>query len=239
MSEKKYRIYSLAVYGALDAIISWLFYQSILAFLLFLPGYFFFWKEVKKEIAKKYHKRLAEGFLVGMRYVSTALAAGYSVENAFLQAKEELEKIYPKEEPVRQEFALIVNGLGMNMTIETLFMDLARRSSIEDIRTFAEVFTAAKRTGGDLIAIIRSTISMMGQKEETLQEIEVVLTAKRMEQNIMSLIPCLLIGYVRLTSPGFFDCMYGNAAGILIMTVCLVIYLAAILMGRKIVQIEV
>lgn len=238
LSAREILFYGLC-YGVLDALISWLFYQSFFVFFLFFPGVLFFFQEVKKELRQKQKKKLERGFLTGMRYVSTALAAGYSVENAFAEALQELDKISVEGEPALKEYQSIVNGLAVNMTLEQLLMDLARRSHIEDIRTFAEVFTAAKRTGGDLIAIIRSTIVSIAQKEETEQEIEVVLTAKRMEQNIMSLIPCLLIGYVSLTSPGFFNCMYGNLSGILVMSVCLAIYVAAVLLGRRIVKIEV
>ena len=90
-----------------------------------------------------------------------------------------------------------------------------------------------------LIAIIRSTTASVSQKEETRQEIEICLSAKKMEQNIMSLIPCLLIAYVGLASPGFLDVMYQNPAGIAVMSICLGVYVFAFLMGRKIVAIEI
>ena len=174
-----------------------------------------------------------------MRCVSTALTAGYSVENAFTQAYEELQKLYSEKETVLQEFRRIRVGILLNRTMEELLSDLAQRSGVEDIEIFAEVFETARRTGGDLIAIIRSTTASVSQKEETRQEIEICLSAKKMEQNIMSLIPCLLIAYVGLASPGFLDVMYQNPAGIAVMSICLGVYVFAFLMGRKIVAIEI
>ena len=55
----------------------------------------------------------------------------------------------------------------------------------------------------------------------------------------MSLIPCLLIAYVGLASPGFLGVMYQNPAGIAVMSICLGVYVFAFLMGRKIVAIEI
>ena len=72
-----------AVYILADVLISLLFYRSVLAAVVFLPGICFFFREVRRELAKKRRKQLERGFLVGMRCVSTALTAGYSVENAF------------------------------------------------------------------------------------------------------------------------------------------------------------
>lgn len=56
---------------------------------------------------------------------------------------------------------------------------------------------------------------------------------------MMSLIPCLILLYVQTVSPGFLDSMYHNIAGILIMTLSLGVYLAAVAWGKKIVEIEV
>ena len=237
-----------AVYILADVLISLLFYRSVLAAVVFLPGICFFFREVRRELAKKRRKQLERGFLVGMRCVSTALTAGYSVENAFTQAYEELQKLYSEKETVLQEFRRIRVGILLNRTMEELLSDLAQRSGVEDIENFAavfytaifsEVFETARRTGGDLIAIIRSTTASVSQKEETRQEIEICLSAKKMEQNIMSLIPCLLIAYVGLASPGFLDVMYQNPAGIAVMSICLGVYVFAFLMGRKIVAIEI
>ena len=170
-----------AVYILADVLISLLFYRSVLAAVVFLPGICFFFREVRRELAKKRRKQLERGFLVGMRCVSTALTAGYSVENAFTQAYEELQKLYSKKEPVLQEFRRIRVGILLNRTMEELLSDLAQRSGVEDIEIFAEVFETARRTGGDLIAIIRSTTASVSQKEETRQEIEICLSAKGAE----------------------------------------------------------
>jgi len=56
---------------------------------------------------------------------------------------------------------------------------------------------------------------------------------------MMSMIPLFILAYVSVTSPGFLDVMYHNAAGILIMTLCLLLYLTAFLWGRKIMRIRV
>ena len=71
------------------------------------------------------------------------------------------------------------------------------------------------------------------------KEIEATLAAKKSEQLIMSLMPAGIILYMRLTSPGFLDVLYGNPFGICAMTVCLGIYAGAYWMGRRIVDIEV
>ena len=228
-----------AVYILADVLISLLFYRSVLTAVVFLPGICFFFREVRRELAKKRRKQLERRFLVGMRCVSTALTAGYSVENAFTQAYEELQKLYSEKEPVLQEFRRIRVGILLNRTMEELLSDLAQRSGVEDIENFAAVFYTAKRTGGDMTQVIQKVARMLSDKIEVKKEIEATLAAKKSEQMVMSIMPAGIICYLKLTSPGFLDVLYGNPFGICAMTVCMVIYGLSYWLGVKIVDIEV
>lgn len=232
-------IYQVLLYGVIDGMVSTLFYRSFLAFIFFLPGFFFFLKQRKSDYILAGKKELSQQFLTGIQAVSAALAAGYSVENAFEEALEDMERVFEKEDKIIKEFTYIKNQLKLNNTLENLLLDLAKRSRVEEIENFAEVFSAAKRSGGDLIAIIRNTILCISQKEETKMEIETCLSAKRLEQKIMSGVPFMILIYVGAASPGFLDVMYYNPAGICIMSLCLVMYVAAYMWGKKIVDIEV
>ncbi len=229
----------VAIFAGISALFSYLFYRSVFAFLLSLPLLRVFLRIRKRDCIQKRQNELARQFLDGMQAVSVALSAGYSVETAFGEALKELRTMYQEQDLIVREFHYIVVQLGMNRSLEELLLGLARRSGIDDIRNFAELFSAAKRTGGNLIAIIRNTVLQVSQKEETKREIDTCLAAKRMEQTVMSVIPCGILLYVQVVSPGFLDSMYHNLPGILVMTACLGIYAAAWLWGRKIVKIEV
>lgn len=237
-STKEY-VENVLMFLALDGTISYLFYRSWIVFALGLLLMKPFFKERKKELCKSRIHQLEEQFLTAMQTVITSLTAGYSVETAFEDTLRELPAMYREEDMIMQEFRSMVSQLQMNQNLEDLLQSLAIRSGIEDIRNFAEIFAVSKRSGGNLIAIIRNTVQSISQKNETRKEIQVVLSAKKMEQNMMSVIPCLILFYVQTVSPGFLDSMYHNAAGVFIMSVSLMVYGGAVLWGRKIVDIEV
>lgn len=230
---------NILLYITLDLIVSWLFFRSIPAALLFLPGIRFFLRERREELLRRRRRVMLEQFTTGMQLVNASLQAGYAVENAFREALIELRRIYLPDDFIISEFQWIVSQTSLSVPIESLLIDLGRRSHIEEIQNFAEVFQTAKRTGGDLALIIRNTVSGIQGRTQTRQEIEADISGKVMEQNIMSMAPILIIGYVRLTSPGFMDPCYESAEGILIMTICLAVYVLAFLWGRKIMRIEV
>lgn len=224
---------------ALDAAVSYLFYRSWPVFFLCLPALFPFIKMRKEVYIKRRGREFLSQFLDGMQSVSTALAAGYSVETAFEQALKELRSLYDKDAMAVREFHYIVTQLHMNRSLEELLKALALRSGLEDIQNFADIFAAAKRTGGNMIAIIRNSAQCISMKEETQKEIDTCLSAKKLEQNIMSLVPFLILIYVQAVSPGFLDVMYHNPGGVLVMSLCLGVYVLAWFWGRKIVNIEV
>ena len=62
---------------------------------------------------------------------------------------------------------------------------------------------------------------------------------KKMEFQIMSVIPLGIIGYMRLSFPEFMAGLYGNLPGAAFMSICLGAYIAAWRLGCKIVEIEV
>lgn len=238
LSRKEMMKYSF-FYLALDGCISYLFFCSWIAFLLLLPGFFLFLAEWKKTLQKRRAGEMTRQFLDGIQMLAASLQAGYSVENSLREALRELQKIYDQNTFIVREFQFMDAQIRMSRSMEELFLDFGRRTAIEDIQSFAEVFLTAKRSGGDLLAIIRNTASCIRQKQETMQEIETCLSGKIMEQNIMSLIPVLILAYVKLTSPEFLAAMYGNVTGVTVMGCCFAVYVFAYFWGRKIMQIEV
>ena len=102
-----------------------------------------------------------------------------------------------------QELELIVSKLSMNQNIEDLLIDLSERSGIDDIRTFANIFEISKRTGGNLIQIIRQTSDVISQKIETKQEIDTLLAEKKMEQKVLTVMPILLMLLLTQTTGDF------------------------------------
>lgn len=228
----------LAEYLALDAGISYLFYRSWIAFVLFLPAVLWLLMDKKEALKKARRSRLKIEFLTAIRTVATSLNAGYSVENAFAETARELKKIYSEDALIVREFDWIAGQLYVNQPLERLLENLANRSEEEDIQNFSDVFQVAKRSGGDILAIIRNTVYCISQKTEAKREIEVAISAKKMEQKLMEVIPCFILIYVDLGSPEFLNQMYGNLTGICVMTLCLLVYAFACIWAGKITDIE-
>lgn len=216
-----------------------LFYQSIFGVLFLIPIVLIYLKRKKKLLINDRKWELNQEFRDSIISLSAALNAGYSAENAFEEARKDLKLLYREDSLIMQELSYIIKQIHMNISIEKALYDFGRRTGIEDIINFAEVFATAKRTGGDLIKIIQTSANAISDKIEVKREIITIVTGKKQEANIMKLIPPGILLYLHCFTPGFLTPLYHNLFGVIIMTLLLAIYLGAYLLADKIVSIEV
>ncbi len=221
------------------AVIAFLFYQSFFPLVLFPPAFWLYLRRKKKDLCRRRKENLSMKFKDAVLSIGAALKAGYSVENGVKEAYKDLLLLHGKENDMVKELLYINNQLANNKNVEALFADLAKRSGVEDIREFAAVFQIAKRSGGDLNKIIQNTATIISEKIEVKREIKTIISAKQFEQRIMNLVPVFIILYISITSPHFFDSLYNNVTGVIIMSACLAVYALAVVMAQKITSIEV
>lgn len=215
------------------------FYRSIVAVFFMTPVGLFYLILLGKKKEKEKRERLRGEFKEAILSVAANLRAGYAVENAFRETLQELEMLYGKRTMIYQELYKIVQGLANQISIEVLMKQFAERTELTEIQEFADIFAIAKRSGGNLTEIIYKTAATISEKIDVEKEIQVLIAAKKLEQNIMSFVPFVIILYVSITSDGYFDVLYATSVGRVIMTVCFGIYAAAYILGRKIAEIQV
>lgn len=215
------------------------FYRSWWAVPMLLPvGVLWFFHSLREERRRKLDNGRSS-FRDGMRSISAALSAGYSPENAIREAAAELVQLYGERDEVVREFNLMVQKLNMNRPVEIVLAEAAEELGLEDLRSFAEVFGVARRSGGQLVAIIGDTVEVMEEKQTTEAEVATMLSGKQFEQQILTVFPLGLIAYLNLSASDFFQVLYTTVMGRVVMTVCLAVYLSAVGLSWKIGRIKV
>lgn len=222
--------------AAVTVFLSYFFYRSMLAAVpLSLAGAFCFHK-MRAEKGRREREELVGQFRECIMAVSASLQAGYSVENAFLECEQDMTLMYGGESMICRELKLIRRGLHINISLEELLADLGERSGCEEIVQFAEVFSIAKRNGGNLAEIIGSSAEVIGRKIELQIEMQALLSGKKLELTIMKGMPFAILIYIDVTNPGYFDTLYHNLFGVLVMTGCLLVYIGAYAIGDAVMR---
>ncbi len=223
----------------LMTMVSVLYYESGWAFAALVPVGVWYFRNWEKECIEKKRGEFLRQFQEAIQSISVSLNVGYSLENAVRETEKELGLLYSKNAAILREFRYMTRQLRLQIPMEQIMEEWADRVEQEDVRNFVNVFITAKRSGGDMIGIIRNSIEQIRDKLEVQQEIETLLAAKKYELKVMSFIPFGILAYMKLSFPEFMEVLYGNLFGIGVMSLCLAVYLGAYYLGGKIVNIEV
>ena len=224
---------------AATAVMSYVFYDSLIPAPLLLPVWMIYMRDWHDDISRKKEQELRQQFRDSIQVMTSALKAGYSVENAIREAGKDISPVYSEETRIRKEFERMERQMDMNMSAEEVLKGFAERTGQEDIENFVNVFAAAKKSGGDSIAVIRDAVKIISSKIDTEKEIQTMIASKKMEFDIMCAVPFAIILYMKLTFGEFLNVLYGNMAGAAIMSLCIFVYMGAYVYGRKIIRIEV
>ena len=216
-----------------------LFFQNWMSLLVLAPMTALRMYRERDVIRNRRKRQLEEHFRDGLQCLLASLEAGYSIENSVTQAASDLRMMFEEKEPIVEEFRRMSRKLASGGNVEEVFEEFGERSGVEDIRTFAGIFAIAKRTGGDVTAVIRSVTDTLYEKQEVLREIQTILLAKQLEVGIMKVMPYLMLGYFLVFSPGFLEPLYAGIAGHAIMFLLYLLYRTFCLIAERIACIDV
>ena len=229
----------LAQAVGLTVIVSFLFYRSIYG-MIWAIGIVPFWLRIYRSNQKQ--KEAAEKnveFKEFMLLVSTSIQAGYSVERALLVAEKELRQLIGAKSVLGKHIHYMNQRIGMNIPLEKAFLEFAEQIDVEDAKNLADILQFAKRSGGDYGRHIKNTAIKIEDKLLVAQEIDTMTSEKRLEFRIMSIMPLGILAYISIASYSFVAPLYHNALGVIIMSICLVIYGLMILLGRRLTWIKI
>ncbi len=185
-------------------------------------------------------KRIAElkfQFRDMLDSLATSLNSGKNVIDSFQSVDQDLRMQYEESAYILQELKVIMTGIYNSIDIEVLLSDFGRRSGVEDIESFANVFQICYRQGGNLKEVIRNTHSIINDKMEIEREIKTMVSTNNLQQKIMIVIPVLLVAMIKAVSPEF-AANFATPTGIMATTFAVVMFVVAYFIGKKILDIK-
>lgn len=218
---------------------AWLFFDfSWISFLLI--GYFPFalkkrWEERKKQ--KKWELNLC--FKDAIACLENSLAVGYSPENSLKETAKELEQLYGAEHELCLSFRQMIKQIELGSNIEQVFLEFGKQSGVEDIRQLAEIFSIVKRTGGNLGQVLRQTSSVLQDRIELKRELHTVIAAKKLEFQVMCIVPYGILFYLKLCASSMSRSLYHTGFGMTFMCIVLCVYFGMKAFGERIIQGEI
>lgn len=215
------------------------FYNSWIAFPFLTPisGILIYrqWKGWKAQVLLD----IEAGFKDWLYYVKGGLTSGKSIEYAILSCRENFKSCIGAGNPILLGLNQVYRGMELRVPIEECIRHLGEETQVEVIQDFAVVFEIAKRQGGHMAATLERTIQQIYDSVDLRMEITAMISAKKMEQRIMCVMPFGILFFIGRASGGYFSSLYHNATGVVIMSICLCVYIFGVWWGEKLTEVRV
>lgn len=192
---------------------------------------------IAENLKNKRNKTLRKQFMNLLENLSVSLVSGNTLNDAFVNAKTDLQNQYAETDMIIQELSEIILGMDNGHTLEEMVNAFGSRSGNEDIENFANVISNCYRMGGNFKDVIRKTRNIISDKIAIEEEIETKMASNKLQLNVMCLMPILLVGMLKFSSSQFAKNL-SSLLGVTITTVALFLFVGAYLWGRKIIAIK-
>lgn len=192
----------------------------------------------KEQIIAARKKKLRTQFIDLLDSLSTSISSGKNVPNAFVAAREDLLVQYQPDAFIVQEVDNIISGIQNNIDVGSMLINFGERSGIQDIKIFGRVFETSYSKGANLKDVVRNSHLILSSKCEIEAEIETKVASNKNEQNIMIIMPVVLILMIKMAGSDFAS-NFTTPIGILCTTIAIIAFIGAYFLGRKILKIEV
>lgn len=191
-----------------------------------------------EQIIKKKKNELKLQFRDMLEAFTTSLGAGKNVNDSLYSIYDDLKVQYEEDAAILKELEVILSGMANNNDIEDLLLDMGKRSGLEDIESFANVFKICYRKGGNIKDTIRNTHEILSDKMEIAEDIETVVTGSKNEQNIMVVMPIILIAMIKMMSEDFAR-NFTTVTGVIATTIAIGMFIASYFIGRAVLDIKI
>lgn len=201
------------------------------ALVIYIIGYYLL--DIKYIILyKKYHKQLEEDLLESVVIMNNAFKVGASPEQAIKIVSEEMNGTMQKE--YKQIYAEIKFGLSIN----DAFTRFSERLSLKEAEYIAASLDILNETGGDVVKIFDSIEKNLFNKRKIKNEYEALTGSPKLISNFLFILPVVFVILILMINPEYFNPLFQNALGLILILFALALYILYIIIIKKIFKIR-
>lgn len=167
-------------------------------------------------------QRLLEQLPSFLNQVARRLSAGVSVEHAFTDSVESLEK--PLSDSVKRSMQRMALGMDLHQAFE-------REAKTSDIREFHVVATAMRvneQYGGSIRSILEDIVDILRLDDLGKRELRAQTGETRISAGVLSVLPIAIAGWLMIQNPAFLNQMWVDSFGRILLILSAVMVVAGI-----------
>ncbi len=184
---------------------------------------------LKQRRLRRFNEQLVDALLT----MSNALKAGFSIMQSFEAV------IRNGQNPIAQEFGMVLQHIRVGVNFEESLADLHRRIGGQDLELLVMSIETARQTGGSLTEVLEKIAATIRERVRIEHRIRTLTAMGRMQGIILGCMPLLLGAALFVMEPHMMTAFLRSPAGLTTVAAIIVLETAGFFVIRKIIRIEV
>ncbi len=175
-------------------------------------------------------ERQLDGFVLAL---SNALKTTPSIGAAFASIVPIL------QEPTRQEVELAVKEMKVGSTLDQALLHMAARIGSRQVDSALSAILIGRQVGGNLARLLEQTASTLREMGRLEGVVRTKTAEGKMQLAFLAALPLALVVVLQFMWPGYFAPLTHSLTGYVIVIVCGMLWISAILIARKILDVDI
>ena len=181
---------------------------------------------------KRYKKKIENDLLEAITIMNNSFKAGRSIKQAIDIVSSELDG------PISKEFSKISMELSLGLDIEVAFKRFSDRINIQEAIYLTSSLSVLNKTGGNIIKVFDSIEKTMFSKKKLHDELKSLTSSSRMIMYVLIFVPIAFIIFIALINKNYFEPLFTNPLGIVLIIIMIIIYITYIFAVRHIMKVR-
>lgn len=182
----------------------------------------------RKRIAR-FKKQLPDG----LDLIARALKAGHAFTGGMSLAAEEF------DDPLGPEFSETLDEINFGVSVTDALRNLVNRIDCEELKYFVVGVILQRETGGNLAELMETLATLIRERFKFQGKVRTLSAEGKISAIILIALPFCVAGFILLTNPQYLAPLTDEPMGRLIIMLAAVFMVIAVLIMRKMVDIEV
>ena len=164
--------------------------------------------------------------------MNNSFKSGLSIMQAIYMVSDELEG------PISDEFRKMYIDISFGLDMDMVFERFAKRVNTEEARYITTSLSVLNKTGGNIVQVFASVERNAFTRKKLKEELGALASSAKAIYRILVAIPPLLSGIILLLNPNYFKPLFNTTIGMCILLLILFIYIAYIIIIKRIVEMK-
>lgn len=180
----------------------------------------------------KYRKKIEKDLLQAIIIMNNCFKSGRSITQAINIVAEQLDGA------IADEFKKMSLELSFGLEIEAVFKRFSERIKLEEAAYLTSSLSVLNKTGGNIIKVFTSIEKTLFNRQKLNLELKSLTGSSKIIMYVLTIMPVLFVIIISFINKDYFAPLFTSGIGFIIIGVILVLYIAYIVVVRKIMKVR-